>query len=195
MGAAGDICSSLNCELKILQARNVEINSPSNLFVRFYLSAGNNRKIELNSEEICTESDFLVWNQSFSLGCQGSEAAIEELKQEGIVFELRRRKPSSYFRKLSRSELVGRGEVSWKSVYESKGLEMERWVVMGPAKDRILEDGKPPSLKIYLKVEASQMAKEKTEKKKQRYSEDLCGCGRDCETCNCADYEALFLVV
>ncbi|VVB13927.1 unnamed protein product [Arabis nemorensis] len=186
MGIVESLCC-LKFEVKILEARNVELkSSPSTLFVRFYLYAGNNTKVELNTAEICSRSDkeVMIWNQSFGLECQGNETAVEELKQENVVFELRRRKTSSFLRKWSRSELVGRGELSWKSVLESNGMEIERFVVMGETKDRILEDcDKPLLLKIALKVQASNLVK--TKKK----VEDLCVC-RDCRECNCLDYEA-----
>ncbi|KAG2274237.1 hypothetical protein Bca52824_056792 [Brassica carinata] len=88
---------------------------------------GSNRKVELNTTEICSrpDNDVTIWNQSFGLECQGDETAIEELKQESVLFELRRRKTTSFMGKWSRSELVGRGEVSWKSVMESDGMEIE----------------------------------------------------------------------
>lgn len=187
MGLVGNLCS-LKFEVKIVEARNVELkSSPTTLFVRLYLYAGNNSNIELNTAEICSRSDnVMVWNQSFGLECKGNETAVEELKQESIVFELRRRKTASFLRKWSRSELVGRGEISWQSVIESDGMDIERFVVMDETKDRILEDcDKPLLLKIALKVQASKMVKAKR-------VEDLCEC-RDCRKCNCLDYEA-FLV-
>ncbi|CAH8281984.1 unnamed protein product [Eruca vesicaria subsp. sativa] len=182
MGSVRNLCS-LKFEVKILEARNVELkSSPSSLFVRFYLHAGSNRKIELNTSEIGSkpDNDVMIWNQSFCLECQGNETAFEELKQESVVFELRRRKTTSFMRKWSRSELVGRGEVSWKSVMESDGMEIERFVVMGEMKDC---NSKPLMLKIALKLQASKLVNTKR-------VEDLCGC-RDCNTCNCLDYEAL----
>ncbi|KFK25347.1 hypothetical protein AALP_AA8G100800 [Arabis alpina] len=185
MGIVENLCS-LKFLVKIVEARNVELKaSLSTLFVRFYLYAGNNRKIELNTKEICSRSnqDVMFWNQSFGLECQGKETAVDELKQENVVFELRRRKTSSFLRKWSRSELVGRGKISWKSVIESDGMEIERFVVMGEMKDRILEDfNKPLLLKIALKVQASKMVNTKIVK-------DVCVC-RDCRECNCLDYEA-----
>ncbi|ESQ40967.1 hypothetical protein EUTSA_v10014734mg [Eutrema salsugineum] len=185
MGIVRNLCS-IKFEVKIVEARNVELkSSPSSLFVRFYLYAGSNRKIELNTAGICSRSDHeaMIWNQSFGLECQGNETAVEELKQESVVFELRRRKTGSFLRKWSRSELVGRGEISWKDVTELDGMETERFVVMGETKDRILEDcNKPLLLKIALKVQASKSVNIER-------VEDLCGC-RDCRRCNCLDYEA-----
>lgn len=183
MSVVRNLCS-LKFEVKIVEARNVELkSSPSSLFIRFYLHAGSNRKVELNTTEICSrpDNDVTIWNQSFGLECQGDETAIEELKRESVVFELRRRKTTSFMSKWSRSELVGRGEVSWKSVMESDGMEIERFVVMGEKKDE--EDcNKPLMLKIGLKLQASKLVNTKR-------VEDLCGC-KDCKTCDCLDYEA-----
>lgn len=180
MGIGRNLCS-LKFDVKIVEARNVELkSSPSSLFVRLYLHAGSNRKVELNTAEICSRSDeeVMVWNQSFGLECQGNETAVDELKQESVVFELRRRKTTSFMKKWSKSELVGRGDVSWKSVMESDGMEIERIVVMGEMKDC----NKPLMLNIALKLQASKLVNTKR-------VEDLCGC-RDCRTCNCLDYEA-----
>ncbi|KAG7554782.1 hypothetical protein ISN44_As11g009850 [Arabidopsis suecica] len=177
---------SLKLDVKIVEARNVELKlSPTTLFVRFYLHAGNNSKIELNTAEICSRSDkeVVIWNQSFGLECQGNETGVQELKQQSVVFELRRRNTTSFLKKWSRSELVGRGKISWKSVIESDGMEIERFVVMDETKDRVLEDcDKPLLLKIALKVQASKPVNTKR-------VEDLCEC-RDCRRCNCLDYEA-----
>nr|AII30309.1 hypothetical protein [Cardamine hirsuta] len=179
---------SLKLEVKIVEARNVKHkSSPSTLFVRFYLHAGNNSKIKLNTTEIRSRSDHEVmsWNQSYGLECQGNETAVEDLKQQNLVFELRRRKTASFLSKWSRSELVGRGEISWKSVIKSDGMEIERFIVMGETKDRILEDcDKPLLLKIALKVQASKMMNTT-----KRVKDDLCEC-RDCKRCNCLYYEA-----
>ncbi|KAF8115779.1 hypothetical protein N665_0025s0228 [Sinapis alba] len=182
MGIVRNLCS-LKFEVKVMEARNVKLKtSPSSLFVRFYLHAGSNRKIELNTTEICSRSDdkvIIIWNQSFGLECQGNETAVEELKKESVVFELRRRKTTSFMSKWSRSVLVGRGEVSWRSVVESDGMEIERFIVMDEMKDC----NKPLMLKIALKLQASKLVNTK------RVEEDLCVC-RDCRTCNCLDYEA-----
>ncbi|VVB18078.1 unnamed protein product [Arabis nemorensis] len=197
MGVMGKKFHSLKCQVRIVEARNVKIKSQASttMFVRFYLSAGQHKKIEVNTREICSKSDKLVWDQSFGLECQGNEEAIEELKQQRVVFELRRKKTSSFLRKSSRSEVVGRGEVSWDSVFESPGMEIERFVVMGESKDRILDDEKPVLLKIALQVQALEMEKMMLINKKEKRLEKLCVCcsSRDCGSCNCLDYEAFAL--
>ncbi|CAN8256740.1 unnamed protein product [Cochlearia groenlandica] len=187
---------SLKFEVNIKEARNVEHkSSPTTLFVRFYLHAGNNNKIELNTKEICSRSDHevITWNQSFGLECQGDKATVDKLKQQNVVFELRQRKTTSFLKKFSRSEVVGKGEISWKSVLDdSDEMETERFVVMNHAsKNRILQDcnNKPLMLKIALKVQASRLVNNNNNNNK-KVVKDLCEC-RDCnKRCNCLDYEA-----
>ncbi|CAH8280855.1 unnamed protein product [Arabidopsis lyrata] len=195
MGVMEKKLRSLKCEVRIVEARNVEIKSQaSTLFVRFYLSAGHKRKIEVNTREISSKSDQLMWDQSFGLECQGDEAALQELKQQRVVFELRRKKTPSFLRKSSRSEVVGRGEVSWESVFESPGMEIERFVVMGESKNQVSGDEKPMLLKIALKVQALEEMEKILIKKDKKTEKLCCVCSsRDCGSCNCLDYEAFAL--
>ncbi|KAK9904448.1 hypothetical protein M0R45_000673 [Rubus argutus] len=77
--------SSLACELRVIQAKNIEfIKTTGNLFVRYHLSAGGNKSIRLNTREISTKSDH-IWNESISLECNGTDSFL----QETVVFELR----------------------------------------------------------------------------------------------------------
>ncbi|CAL9244910.1 unnamed protein product [Arabidopsis halleri] len=195
MGVMENKLRSLKCEVRIVEARNVEIKSQaSTLFVRFYLSAGHNRKIEVNTREISSKSDQLMWDQSFGLECQGDEAALQELKQQRVVFELRRKKTPSFLRKSSRSEVVGRGEVSWESVFESPGMEIGRFVVVGVSINRVSGDEKPMLLKIALKVQALEETEKIFIKKDKKTENHCCVCSsRDCGSCNCFDYEAFAL--
>ncbi|CAH2043419.1 unnamed protein product, partial [Thlaspi arvense] len=89
-----------------MEARNVEIKSrASTLFVRFYLSVGHNRKVE----------------------CQGNEAAVDELKQQRAVFELRRKKKASLLRKSLRSEIA----------LKVQALEMEKMLIINKKEKRL----------------------------------------------------------
>jgi hypothetical protein len=196
MGVMEKKLRSLKCQVRIVEARNVEIKSQaSTLFVRFYLSAGHNRKIEVNTRELSSKSDQLMWDQSFGLECQGDEAAVKELKQQRVVFELRRKKKSTFIRKSSKSEVVGRGEVSWESVFESPGMEIERLVVMGESKNWVLEDERPLLLKIALKVQALEEMEKMLIKNDKKTEKLCCVCSsRDCGSCSCLDYEAFALV-
>ncbi|OAY35848.1 uncharacterized protein LOC110628644 [Manihot esculenta] len=205
MGASSLYPSSLSCEISLLQAKNLELKSHGNLFVRFYLSAGNNRKlIQLNSQEISSKSS-LFWNQSFSLECSSSgtdldrEFSIDNLKEESVVFELRWRNTNPILGKITGgSQLLGRAEIPWKTVVESPEMEIEKWVMMiGSSKKScgLLVDGvKPPSLQIAMKVRVSEMAAmEKKKKKRNGKLREEYGCCRE-SGCKCEDYEIFAMV-
>ncbi|XP_021887091.1 uncharacterized protein LOC110806507, partial [Carica papaya] len=185
----------LSCELNIIQARNIELKSShgGNLFVRYYLSTGNNNnRIQLNSQEVpCSKS---IWNERFSLECQGTEDAINKLKQDTITLELRWRKTVPVLGKLGKSRVLARAEIPWRMVLESQNMEMaERWVVMVAIDDRILKGGKPPLLQIAVKVEEKMVESAEKKKKNKRYDEGECGC-RDGDRCSCAEYELFALM-
>ncbi|XP_031268521.1 uncharacterized protein LOC116127041 [Pistacia vera] len=194
--------SSLSCELRIIKAKNIEFNksiSKGGLFVRYYLSAGNNKRIQLNTKEISPSSGNLIWNESFSLECLGSEDSISNLKQQSVVFELRwRRTTPSFLGKKCKSQLLGRAEISWEKVLESPKMEIENWVVM-PSKQsnntRVYnEDVKPPSVQVAMKVEVPKLVEMKrNERLKKRGHHEECGCG-DGGAFHCVDYELFALV-
>ncbi|CAN1814278.1 hypothetical protein LINPERHAP1_LOCUS27084 [Linum perenne] len=197
----------LSCEIAIHQSKNVEefmitnkyYNKPhGHLFVRYYLSSGdnnNNNKIQLETREI-SSSDHLSWNESFSLDCSGTKDSINDLKSSSVVFELRWR-PSSRSNILGRasSKLVGRGEVTWRSVMESSSMEIEKWVVMQPKNSKRCEGVKPPSVKIEMRVKIGMRVVSvptSTEKKNENYE---CGCSRRHSGYHsCGDLDALALV-
>ncbi|KAJ0040762.1 hypothetical protein Pint_26595 [Pistacia integerrima] len=194
--------SSLSCELRIIKAKNIEFNkstSKGGLFVRYYLSAGNNKRIQLNTKEISPSSGNLIWNESFSLECLGSEDSISNLRQQSVVFELRwRRTTPSFLGKKCKSQLLGRAEISWEKVLESPKMEIENWVVM-PSKQsnntRVYnEDVKPPSVQVAMKVEVPKLVEMKrNERLKKRGHDEECGCG-DGGAFHCVDYELFALV-
>ncbi|KAL6220082.1 hypothetical protein ACLB2K_007839 [Fragaria x ananassa] len=67
--------SSLSCDLRIIQAKNIEfLKTTGNLFVRYYLSAGDGKRVSLNTQEISAKSDH-IWNESISLECNESNRA------------------------------------------------------------------------------------------------------------------------
>ncbi|CAN1814271.1 hypothetical protein LINPERHAP1_LOCUS27084 [Linum perenne] len=188
----------LSCEIAIHQSKNVEDKPHGHLFVRYYLSSGdnnNNNKIQLETREI-SSSDHLSWNESFSLDCSGTKDSINDLKSSSVVFELRWR-PSSRSNILGRasSKLVGRGEVTWRSVMESSSMEIEKWVVMQPKNSKRCEGVKPPSVKIEMRVVSvltSTIKKTSNKKKNESYE---CGCScRHSGYHSCGDYDALALV-
>ncbi|PPS09883.1 hypothetical protein GOBAR_AA10756 [Gossypium barbadense] len=176
MGIPHFLIPSLCCELKVLQARNIELKYPGNLFVRYYLFAGSNKRVKVDSHEISSKLD-PIWNESFSLECSGTQESINGLKQQTLVFELRcRSKMMTVLGKMGKSKLLGRAEIPWKAVLESPNMEIEKYGLPceGPA---IVET-------------------EKKKKRKQslKNSWDGCGCkdvGGGC--CSCADYEIFAL--
>ncbi|KAK3226092.1 hypothetical protein Dsin_005954 [Dipteronia sinensis] len=220
--------SSLSCEVGIVKAKNIELKSNSSsttggVFVRYYLSGGNNkRSIKLNSQEISSsKSDddelMMIWNESFSLECVGTEESIKNLSQQSVVFELRWRpdiKASSlkYLlgKKKSKSRLLGRAEIPWKTVFESQNMEIQNWVVMVPNKKgnnssaRVLDQDHvlklaAPSLQVSMTVVIDHQVPKMVEKKNNNKSSswvDECGCSDDHHHggCNCADYEIFALV-
>ncbi|KAG6594878.1 hypothetical protein SDJN03_11431, partial [Cucurbita argyrosperma subsp. sororia] len=174
--------SSFSCEISILQAINLEFKSPKNLFVRYYLSAGNNERIRLNTQQISSKFDF-IWNQSLSLECLGTHDSIHALKQSTVVFELRQAKalPPLLGRILG-SRLLGRGEIPWEEVFGSPNLEIAKWVCL-------VREGlglKQPKLKVGMRVRVNKM---ETEMKRKRCGiwKDECGC--NCKMDYCADHD------
>ncbi|KAK9096861.1 hypothetical protein Sjap_022358 [Stephania japonica] len=153
---ASESHSFLNCEIRIVRAKNLAFAAnKGTLFVRYYLKTENNRRIRLNSREIQSVSD-PCWNEAMSLECSGSEDAIEKLKQQTVVFELRWRKTAStgLLGKFGGSELLLRAEVAWKDVVESAELSIEKWVYAATSDRKccVSEDAKPPALQIGMKV-------------------------------------------
>ncbi|CAN1814267.1 hypothetical protein LINPERHAP1_LOCUS27084 [Linum perenne] len=203
----------LSCEIAIHQSKNVEdfmttnkyYSKPhGNLFVRYYLSSGNsnnNNRIQLETREIPSSSGHLSWNESFSLDCSGTQDSINDLKSSSVAFELRWR-PSSRSSILgcrAGSKLVGSGEVMWRSVMESSGMEIETWVVMCPKNSKRCDGVKPPSVKIGMRVPPSVKIEMRvvgipTSNKKKNESYE-CGCScRHSGYHSCGDYDALALV-
>ncbi|KAF5186381.1 Transmembrane gamma-carboxyglutamic acid protein like [Thalictrum thalictroides] len=142
--------SSFNCELRIIRAKNTEFISEGNLFVRYYLVTDNDKRIRLNSREIPTTSD-PCWNQSIVLECLGTANAMDKLKQQSIVFELRWRK-TNLFRKFSGSKLLFKAEVGWKDVFNSAELSILKWVTSPKTCEYVPEGLKPPALQIEMKI-------------------------------------------
>ncbi|XP_068307607.1 uncharacterized protein [Pyrus communis] len=190
--------SSLGCELRIIQARNTEFKNTGNLFVRCSLSAGNNRRIMLNTREISAKSNH-VWNESVSLECSGTEMCSMDniLQQETVVFELRWRSTVPVFGRIGGSQLLGRTQVPWKDVLESPNMELDQWVTVLPTTRHGLEGIKSPQLQVGIKirVQADNVEMEKKRQKNRRLSRwDECGCeSGHGHGCTCPDYEIFAL--
>lgn len=148
------------------------------VFVRCNLSAGNNKKVKLHSQEkiVSSESDTITWNQTFSLDCSGDHESINWLRKEALVFELRWR--SFIGRIIGGSKLVGRGEIPWGTFLDSTNVEIEKWVSMIPQNGR-LDDDELPAVQIALKIQESDHG-EVVEREKvcegSRACMDYCGC-------------------
>ncbi|KAJ6775036.1 hypothetical protein OIU79_018256 [Salix purpurea] len=195
MGAAteGTMGTCLSIEIEIFQAKNIEFRSHGSLFVRYYLSSGKNKRIQLNSREISSKSNLLFWNESFSLECLGTDDSINNLKQETVVFELRWRNTNPILAKIGGSQLLGRAEVPWKTVLESPNLEMEKWVMLVPKKGSVPDDVKPPSVQIAMRARVPEMA-EMAKKNRRNGRLKGRGCCKD-SGCRCEDYNIFALVV
>ncbi|KAL6222935.1 hypothetical protein ACLB2K_006325 [Fragaria x ananassa] len=183
--------SSLSCDLRIIQAKNIEfLKTTGNLFVRYYLSAGDGKRVSLNTREISAKSDH-IWNESISLECNGSN----RFEQDTVVFELRWRSTVPFFGNIGGSQLLGRAEVPWKEVLESPNMELDKWLMMVPrsTSGRALE-GKLPKLQVSIKVAVQ--TEVGMEKRRQRRTKkwDECGC-KDGHGCGrtCSDYEIFAL--
>ncbi|KDP46843.1 hypothetical protein JCGZ_24052 [Jatropha curcas] len=201
MGLASQSPSSFSFEIEVLQAKNLELKSHGHLFVRYYLSSGNNKRIKLQTNEISSKSN-LFWNESFSLECLGTEDSINSLKKESVVFELRwRNTTNSFLGKINGgSKLLGRAQIPMDTIFESPKMEMEKWVMMLSENKScaVLDDDvKPPSVKIAMRVRGAEMViKEQKKKKKKKRNgrlSDGCGCCKD-SGCKCQDYEIFALV-
>ncbi|XP_050388176.1 uncharacterized protein LOC126805115 [Argentina anserina] len=183
--------SSLSCELRIIQAKNIEfLKNTGNLFVRYYLSAGDSKRIRLNTREISAKSDH-IWNESISLECNASDRFV----QDTVVFELRWRSTVPVFGRIGGSQLLGRAEVPWKEVLESPNMELDKWITMTTG-GRALEGVKPPKIQVSIKVAVQ--AEVAIEKRRQRRTKKWDECG--CEDghgygCTCSDYEIFALAV
>ncbi|CAN6567816.1 unnamed protein product [Malus baccata var. baccata] len=186
------------CELKVMQAKNIEFKTTGNLFVRYSLSAGNNRRIMLNTREISAKSNH-VWNESVSLECSGTEMRSMDntLQQESVVFELRWRSTVPVFGRIGGSQLLGRAEVPWKDVLESPSMELDQWVTVLPTTAHALEGVKPPKLQVGIKiqVQADHVEMEKKRQRNRRLKRwDECGCeSGHGHGCICSDYEIFAL--
>ena len=192
MGAP-QLLSSLSCELRIIQAKNVEFKSKGSFFVRYYLSAGNNKGIRLNTREISSKSD-LSWNESFSLDCFGNQDSMDNLKQESVVFELRWRNKVPVLGKIGGSQLLGRAEIPWKQVFESPNMEIENWVTMASTRRHVLEGAKPPKLQVGMRIQVSAMVEmEGRTQRKVNKREYECGCINGHDYSTCGDYEIFAL--
>ncbi|KAI5669889.1 hypothetical protein M9H77_19742 [Catharanthus roseus] len=198
---ASPSASNFCCELKIISAKDVDQlkSSGDHLFIRCYLSAGNDRRVQLNSREIPTNSN-PIWDDSFSLECLGTEESINSVRQGNVIFELRSRNKLSsvpIFGKFGGSKLLGRAEFPWKTVFESQNMEIETWVRMILKNGRVTnEHVKPPAVKISMKIRVLEEERSKNPKNDRLRGWDNNNecCCLACNGCHsCADFDIFAL--
>ncbi|KAJ4965092.1 hypothetical protein NE237_016941 [Protea cynaroides] len=183
------------CELRVIEAKNLEFITTGKLFVRCYLCTGNNERTRLNGREISATSH-PYWNDSVSLECSAAnDHYMDELKQQSVMFELRWRNNSPILGRISGSKLLGRAVVSWKDVLESSELAIQKWVSMDSVNSHDLEGLKPPALHIGMKLGVpcmAEMVKRRRDVALMRWNN--CGCRHgSCCACNIADPELFAL--
>nr|GEX06882.1 hypothetical protein [Tanacetum cinerariifolium] len=172
--------SSLQCKLKILNAKNIHVaNSDGYLFIRCYLSSGNNKRVRLDSRKVSPNGSF-SWNESFSLDCKGTKQSMGMIIHGTVVLEFHWRRTTS--------SLFGRAEVSWKGVFESPNMEMERCVMMKTKN----KDMKAPSVRIVMKIKTPNGVA-LVERKKNKWDES-CGCCHG-DFCNSACLDSELFVI
>ncbi|KAG4975331.1 hypothetical protein AAZX31_11G244400 [Glycine max] len=165
---------SFSCELRIIQAQNVEsIKTTKNLFTRLYLPAGNNKRIQLNTKKVSSNTQCVpFWNESFNLDCSCPQEFLESLKKESLVLELRQNK-------IFRSHLVGKGEIPWKAILESPKMEFKEWVKMdlvsgiSDCEDIMF---KAPQVQVEIKIQVEKENNNNNRRKRLNNKWDECGC-------------------
>ncbi|XP_077214122.1 uncharacterized protein LOC143848966 [Tasmannia lanceolata] len=183
------LSSSLQCELRIIRAKNIEFVPAGNLFVRCYLITGNGKRIRLNSREIPSMFD-PYWNEFIMLECGGGANATEELKQQSVVFELRWRNNTSVLGRIVGSKLLGRAEIPWEDVLESTNMSMEKWVTVSTASSALI-GLKPPALEVGMKIRVPKVMEKASRRTMASSKRKGCGC-RDGDCCR--RYEDMFAI-
>ncbi|KAJ1377342.1 C2 domain [Sesbania bispinosa] len=190
---------SFSCELRIIQAQNIEFIKPmKNLFARFYLPAGNNKRIQLNTKKVPSNS-VPFWNESFNLECSCPQEFLQTLKQESLVLELRQSNTGpAVLKRILGSHLVGRGEIPWKTILEAPNMEFKEWVKVSGSDD--CDDDatlRVPEVQVEIKIQVALDAEIKKENRRRRLNNwDECGCkhGHDQHAwCSTEDYDIFAL--
>ncbi|KAK2443742.1 hypothetical protein QL285_014819 [Trifolium repens] len=182
---------NFSCELRIIQARNVEfIKSTKNLFTRLYLPTGNNKRIQLNSKSVSTKS-LPFWDESFNLDCSCPQEFLENLNQQSLVLELRQRK-------IWGSKLIAKNEIPWKVILESQNMELKKWLKMDLVNGSDCKEGMftTPEVEVEIKVRVASVSEMEKQNKKRLNNWNECGCknGHDHQAwCNTEDYDIFAL--
>jgi hypothetical protein len=183
--------ANFSCELRIIQARNVEfIKSAKNMFARLYLPTGNNKSIQLNSKKVSTKS-VPFWDESFNLDCSCPKEFLENLNQQSLVLELRQRK-------MLGSQLIGKGEIPWKVIIESQNMELKKWMKMDLVSGNDCKEGMftTPEVEVEINIKVASVAEMEKQNKRRMNNGNDCGCknGHDHQAwCNTEDCDIFAL--
>ncbi|KVH96845.1 hypothetical protein Ccrd_001059 [Cynara cardunculus var. scolymus] len=173
-----------------MNAKNIQATSSNGyIFVRCYLSVGNDKRVRLESQRMSPNGDFSC-DESFSLDCTGTNQSMDMIIHGTLALELRWR--SNAVALFGGSRLLGRSKVSWRSVFESLNMELETWVMMKPKKNIV----KSPCVRIAMKIEAPPRVDLVERRRKNRWDES-CGCchGDCCNNNTCFDSEHFVIVL
>ncbi|CAJ2667831.1 uncharacterized protein LOC123903942 [Trifolium pratense] len=182
---------NFSCELRIIQARNIEFVKPAkNLFARLYLPTGNNKRIQLNSKNVSTKS-LPFWDESFNLDCSCPQEFLESLNQQSLVLELRQKK-------IWGSQLIGKGEIPWKVILESQNMELKKWLKMDLVDGSDYKEGMftTPGVEVEIKIKVTSVAEMEKQNKRRLNNWNECGCknGHDHQAwCNTEDCDIFAL--
>ena len=186
-----DTYINFSCELRIIQARNVEfIKSTKHLFARLYVPTGNNKRIQLNSKNVSTKLGSF-WDESFNLDCSCPQEFLENLNQQSLVLELRQKK-------MWGSQLIGKGEIPWKVILQSQNMELKKWLKMdlksGSDSNEVMLT--TPEVEVEIKVKVCSVAEMEKQNNKRLNNWNDCGCknGHDHNAwCNAEDCDIFAL--
>ncbi|CAI8598235.1 unnamed protein product [Vicia faba] len=156
--------ANFSCEIRIIQARNVEfIKSTKTLFARLYVPTGNNKRIQLNTKN--------VWDKSFNLDCSCPQEFLENFNEQSLVLELRQRK-------MWGSQLIGKDEIPWKVILQSQNMELKEWLKMDLASGSDCKEVmlSTPEVEVEIKVKVSSVAKMEKQNNKRFNNWNECGC-------------------
>ncbi|XP_078151893.1 uncharacterized protein LOC144547178 [Carex rostrata] len=140
-------------EIKVIKLANfIEQGSDEKLFIRYYIPALGNRRIQVDTREIQSKNS-VMWNECASFESQANLNQIKQLELGHITFELRSRRNRQLFGGImTKSRLLGGGEISWKDVMESN--EVEKWVNFS-AKSEKSDGMKLPNLLVKMKIQVT----------------------------------------
>jgi len=169
--------TTLSCEVRIKEAKNVSSNLGGSLFVRIRLPR--HKTESLNTRQIPSRND-PIWDETFSLECpQIDDTRITA--SDTLGFELRRRSAVPF----SGSKLLGSAEIPLERILSSSMVDT--WLSLNSRRGGAGEA-------VKLKVEISATCRAETKKRAREYG---CAC-RDGRCDNsygsaCDDYDVFAL--